>query len=93
MKTVARFPIGLEFMLYSKGHNKRRKFVGVLTTKNQDGEVVRVEYMCSHDFFGQKLTANYPEVAVARSLTPEELAAYPVPKARPKRRVVSKGAE
>lgn len=65
----ARFTVGTEFIHYGfKKQNAMRKIVDILTTKNIDGEVVKIEYVTEHTFAGQTVIGYVTDTAVARSL-------------------------
>ena len=58
------FPIGTEFITRGK-RPKRLKVVDQLTTTNSEGYVVKIEYVCEHDFCGQMITSFECEATVA----------------------------
>lgn len=74
-----RFPIGLIF------HRKRftqakelteYSILNIYTTRNEAGNVVKIEYLVSHDFLGQRITELMIDTTIARSLTNEQLAQF-----------------
>lgn len=72
----ARFPIGLVFS--RKRFPKAKELTeycidDIHTTYNNAGEVVRLEYVVSHDFMGQRIRENVVDPTIARSLTPEQM--------------------
>lgn len=74
-----RFPIGLVF--YRKRFTKAKEpteytILNIYTTRNEAGNVVRIEYLVSHDFLGQGITELMCDTTIARSLTNEQLKEY-----------------
>lgn len=72
----ARFPIGLSFM--RKRYPKAQIFTAyriddIYTTRNNAGEIVKIEYVVSHEFLGQRITEQMIDTTIARSLTNEQL--------------------
>ena len=76
---MARFPIGLTF---AKRRFPKAKelteysILNIYTTRNEAGNVVRLEYLVSHDFLGQRVTDLMNDTAIARSLSNEQLKNY-----------------
>jgi hypothetical protein len=76
MKT-ARFPIGLTFS--RKRFPKAKEFTEyriddiAITTSVKTGEVFRIEYSISHEYFGQRISELVVDPTIARSLTVEQL--------------------
>lgn len=74
----ARFPIGLTY----RSNNKRRDLttiVDILSTINSSGEIIRIEYVVSHEFTGQAIRETVPDTRIARALEPHVLAEYTKP--------------
>jgi len=76
----ARFPIGMQF---SKKANPKAKIDTLYTIEDiilfqsvKTGEIVRIEYVVSHLFLGQKITENVVDTTIARSLSNEQLKQY-----------------
>lgn len=63
-----RIYIGLTFEHYAKKHNKQRVVTDVLTTTNNNGDVVKIAYITEHDFMGQKVRGEETASAILRSL-------------------------
>lgn len=63
-----KFPIGMKFI---RTQGKKRKDVetieDIYTTTDSKGKVVRVEYVVSHDFMGQKVFDTIPAATIARA--------------------------
>lgn len=77
MEKVARFPIGLTFTVKRGGKYTRDcRIVDILTTRNNAGEVVRLEYDTVHKFMGQEVHETMVDTTIARALAPEVLALY-----------------
>lgn len=75
----ARFPIGLTFSRkrYPKAPDLTPYRVDdIYTTYNNAGEIVRLEYVVSHEFMGQRIRENVVDPTIARSLTNEQLKEY-----------------
>lgn len=75
----ARFPIGLTFT--KKRFPKAKELteytiLNIHTTRNEAGNVVKIEYVVSHDFLGSRITEEMVDTTIARSLLPEVLALY-----------------
>jgi len=71
-----RFPIGLTF--YSKRFTKAKEatehqIIKIYTTRDEAGNVVKIEYLVSHDFLGRYVTELLCDTSIARSLTNEQL--------------------
>jgi hypothetical protein len=77
MAKHARFPIGLTFS-YKRGKAPAREYriTDILTTRNNAGDVVRLEYETVHLFLGQRVIETMVDTTIARSLAPEVLALY-----------------
>jgi hypothetical protein len=77
MAKHARFPIGLAFT-YKRGKAPALEYriVDILTTRNNAGEVVRLEYDTVHLFCGQEVHETIVDTTIARSLAPEVFALY-----------------
>jgi hypothetical protein len=74
-----RFPIGLTFQ--RKRFPKAKELteyqiLNIYTTRNEAGNVVKIEYLVSHNFLGQRMTELMCDTTIARSLTPEQLKEY-----------------
>ena len=54
-----RFPIGLKFFLYSERVRKEREIVDIYTTRNNNGDIVDIEYICQHAFMGQGVGSRF----------------------------------
>ncbi len=70
MKT-AQYAIGLEFN--RKRFPKAKEMTSyrlddIYTTSNSAGEVVKIEYIISHEFMGQRIKENVCAVTIARAL-------------------------
>jgi hypothetical protein len=77
MAKQARFPIGLTFMhKRGKAPALEYRIVDILTTRNNAGEVVRLEYDTVHLFMGQEVHETMVDPTIARSLAPEVFALY-----------------
>lgn len=75
MKT-ARFPIGLTFSRprFPKAKELTEYHIDdIYTTRNNAGDVVRIEYVVSHEFLGQRIKEFMVDTTIARSLTNEQL--------------------
>lgn len=75
----ARFPIGLSFS--RKRFPKAKELTtyridDIYTTFNNAGEIVKIEYVISHEFMGQRIKENVVDPTIARSLTPEQVKEY-----------------
>lgn len=75
----ARFPIGLTFK--RKRFPKAKEFTeyridDIYKTFNNAGELVRIEYLISHEFAGQRITEFVVDTTIARCLSNEQLAKY-----------------
>jgi len=68
-----RFKIGLTFNMRGVKHNPERKIIDIYTTKNEAGDVIRIEYLLESQFMGQTVKSNVNDTMIARSLTNEEL--------------------
>jgi hypothetical protein len=77
MAKIARFPIGLTFS-YKRGKAPAQTYriVDILTTRNNAGEIVRIEYDTVHLFCGQEVHEMLVDTSIARSLAPEVFALY-----------------
>jgi hypothetical protein len=77
MAKQARFPIGLTF-LHKRGKAPALEYriVDILTTRNNAGDVVRLEYDTVHLFCGQEVHETMVDTTIARSLAPEVFALY-----------------
>lgn len=72
----ARFPIGLTFnrLRFPKAKELTEyRIDDIYTTRNHAGELVKIEYVVSHEFMGQRIRENMIDTTIARSLTPEQL--------------------
>lgn len=75
-----RFPIGLEFS--RKRFPKAKELTNYriddiqVTTSFKTGAVVRLEYVISHEFMGQRIAECVCDTTIARSLTNEQLKDY-----------------
>lgn len=74
-----RFPIGLTFK--KKRFPKAKELteysiLNIYTTRNEAGNIVKIEYLVSHDFCGQRITELMCDTTIARALTPEQLKLY-----------------
>ena len=80
MAKQARFPIGLTFS-YKRGKAPAVEYriVDILTTRNNAGEVVRLEYDTVHLFCGQEVHETMVDTTIARSLAPDVFALYNKP--------------
>jgi hypothetical protein len=77
MAKIARFPIGLTFMhKRGKAPAIEYRIVDILTTRNNAGDVVRLEYDTVHLFFGQEVHETMVDTTIARSLAHEVFALY-----------------
>jgi hypothetical protein len=77
--TKPRFPIGLTFKrkAFPKAKELREyTILNIYTTRNEAGNIVRIEYLVSHDFCGQRVTELMCDTTIARSLTNEQLQEY-----------------
>jgi hypothetical protein len=73
----ARFPIGLTFTRsLGKKVTREDTITDILTTTNSKGEVVRIEYVISHEFMSRRLSEIVLDVTIARNLDPAVLAQY-----------------
>lgn len=75
----ARFHIGLTFQ--RKRFPKAKELteytiLNIYTTRNEAGNVVKITYLVSHDFLGQRMTEEMIDTTIARSLTNEQLEQY-----------------
>lgn len=75
----ARFPIGLTFQ--RKRFPKAKELTeyriqDIYTTRNDAGEIVKIEYKVSHEFMGQWIAEMMCDTTIARSLTNEQLKEY-----------------
>ena len=68
-----RFKIGLTFNMRGVKHNPERKIIDIYTTKNEAGDVIRIEYLLESQFMGQTVKSNVNDTMIARSLTNKEL--------------------
>jgi hypothetical protein len=77
MNRKMRFPIGLTFS-YRRGKAPALEYriVDSLTTRNNAGEIVRLEYDTVHLFCGQGVHETMVDTTIARSLAPEVFALY-----------------
>lgn len=81
MAKQARFPIGLTFIV-KRGSAKAQapareyRITDILTTRNNAGEVVRIEYDTVHLFCGQPVSETMVDTTIARALAPEVFALY-----------------
>ena len=79
MTPPARFPIGLTFSRKrfpkAKGLTEY-SILNIYTTRNEAGNVVKLEYLVSHDFLGSSVTELMCDTTIARSLTNEQLQEY-----------------
>ena len=75
----ARFPIGLVFQR-KRFHKAKELTVYIIKdiykTFNNAGECVKLEYLVTHEFFGQEIGEMMVDTTIARSLTNEQLAEY-----------------
>lgn len=74
-----RFPIGLEFSRkrYPKAPTLTQyRIDDIYTTRNNAGEIVKIEYKVSHEFLGQRISEFMVDTTIARSLTNEQLKEY-----------------
>jgi hypothetical protein len=77
MAKIARFPIGLTFTVKrGKAPAREYRITDILTTRNNAGEVVRIEYDTVHLFCGQPVSETMIDTTIARALAPEVLALY-----------------
>ena len=74
----ARFPVGLEFVLYRCKYGYRRKIVDILTTYNATGDVVGIEYVSERLYVTGMLQERFNDTAIARSLDAATFAAFNV---------------
>jgi hypothetical protein len=71
-----RFPIGLTFL---KKHFPKAKemtkysILNIYTTKNEAGNVVKIEYLIEHDFLGIRITELVCDTSIARCLSNDQL--------------------
>lgn len=77
----ARLPIGLAYT--AKRFPKAKELTAytiedIYTTRNNAGEIVKIEYLVSHQFIGQSLTELLCDTSIARKLSNEQLAALAV---------------
>lgn len=75
----ARFPIGLTFSRkrFPKAKEAEQHIItDIYTTRNNGGEIVRIEYQVAHFLLGQLVNEYLCDTAIARSLAPEVLALY-----------------
>ena len=59
--------IGVKFI---RKHSKRKDIetiIDILTTRNIKNEVIKIEYIASHDFLGQTITAKTMQSTIALS--------------------------
>lgn len=68
MSIKPRFPIGLQFVPYSDKQKRMHSILNIHTTRNEAGNVVKIEYLVSHDFCGQQITELMVDTKIARSL-------------------------
>lgn len=71
-----RFPIGLTFKRKSFPKAKELTeytILNIYTTRNENNEIVRIEYLVSHDFLGQRVTDLMVDTTIAKCLTNEQL--------------------
>lgn len=69
MENKPRFTIGTQFIHYAyKKQKAPRTITDILTTKNISGEVVKIEYVTEHYFYGQTIKGTVTDTAIARSL-------------------------
>jgi len=61
------YPIGTQFVPYG-GKRPKETVIDVLKTYNSKGELVKVRYLCAHNFCGQKVTSTYPRTSLDRVL-------------------------
>ena len=61
------YPIGTQFVPYG-GKRPKETVIDVLKTYNSKGELVKVRYLCAHNFCGQKVTSTYPRISLDRVL-------------------------
>lgn len=76
MTTRARFPIGLTFVYHGDKQKRLHTINNIYTTRNEAGNIVRLEYLVTYDFCGQRMELLLIDTAIARSLTPEQLKQY-----------------
>jgi len=69
-----RFKIGFTFNMRRVKHRPQRKIIDIYTTRNEAGEVVRIEYLLeSIGPLNQTMHETAIDTTIARSLTNEEL--------------------
>ena len=74
-----RFPLGMKF--YKKRFPKAKELteytiLNIYTTRNENDNIVKIEYLVSHDFLGQRVTELACDTTIARTLTNEQLQQY-----------------
>ena len=74
-----RFPIGLKF--YKKRFPKAKELteytiLNIYTTRNENDNIVKIEYLVSHDFLGQRVTDLFVDTTIAKCLSNDELLKY-----------------
>ena len=67
MNDEKEYPIGTQFVPYG-GKRPEETVIDVLKTYNSKGELVKVRYLCTHNFCGQKVTSTYPRTSLDRVL-------------------------
>lgn len=64
------YAIGTKFLRRTK-YRRLVTITDIHTTKNLAGDIIKLEYVASHEFMGQNLSDTYLSIAVARGI--EEL--------------------
>jgi len=70
---TARFEIGTQFI---PAGNKRKDvytIVDILTTTKSNGEIFKIEYVCTHVFCGMDVTSVEIDRTIARGLSDESI--------------------
>lgn len=63
--------IGTTFIKLGDKQKRVNTVIDIYTTTNQAGNVVKTEYLCVHDFCGQKVTELCNKVTIQRGIADE----------------------
>lgn len=69
MRETPRFPVGTQFIPIGRKEKILHTVTDYHVTRNLAGEIVKCNYVSTHEFCGQKITTiDLPEATIARGL-------------------------
>ena len=64
--------IGTKFIRKGYKHPKEEEVIDIHTTRNAIGEIVKVRYVCAHEFMGQQvIDYDVPKTTILRAINPD----------------------